>query len=430
MSDEPNAPTENAAQADEAELRLPPWPWIWKLLGAIAVAWLSAMVFLAFFRKVRDLLIWAVIALFASFALEPAVDWLAKRGWRRGLATFLLLFGLAVLAVLMVALMIPLLVEQVQALIKAAPDILESVSTFTKRWFGIEVSVDTLSSQLTDANSAVSGFAKNIAGNVFGVASSVVGTIFKLLTIALFTFYLTADGPRFRRTICSYVPRRHQDTVLWTWEVAIEKTGAYLYSRLVLAIFSGVATFFVLTALGVPFAVPLAVWMGLVSQFIPTIGTYIAMALPLLVAVVQGPSDALILLLFFTAYQQLENYVLSPRITAKTMELHPALAFAFAIAGASISGIVGAFLALPFAAIVQAVGSSFIHRHDVAETDLTRVQTPEESRRIREGRKRGRSSFLWWARKDDRQDDDRQDDDPPGGTGDGSGDEHRDSDGA
>jgi predicted PurR-regulated permease PerM len=411
MTDEPISTPEQDHQADEAELRLPPWPWIWKLLGSIAVTWLSALLFLAFFRKVRDLLIWAVIALFASFALEPAVDWLAKRGWRRGLATFLLLFGLAVVMVLMVALMIPLLVEQVQALIKAAPGILESISTFTKRWFGIEVSVNTLSDQLTNANSAVSTFAKNIAGNVFGVASSVLGTIFKLLTIALFTFYLMADGPRFRRTICSYVPRRHQETVLWTWEVAIEKTGAYLYSRLLLAIFSGVATFFVLSALGVPFAVPLAVWMGLVSQFIPTIGTYIAMALPLLVAVVQGPSDALILLLFFTAYQQLENYVLSPRITAKTMELHPALAFAFAIAGASISGIVGAFLALPIAAIVQAVGSTFIHRHDVAETDLTRVRTPEESRRIRERRKRGRGSLLGWVRGDDRADTGRQPDD-------------------
>jgi predicted PurR-regulated permease PerM len=400
MSDEPTTTTDASTPADGAELRLPPWPWIWKLLGSIVVAAFAALAFLTFFRKVFDLLVWAFIALFASFALEPAVDWLAKRGWRRGLATALLLFGLAILSVVMVALMIPLLVEQIQALIKAAPDILDSVSAFTKRWFGIEVSVATLTNQLTDANSAVSTFAKNIAGNVFGVASSVLGTIFKLLTIGLFTFYLTADGPRFRRTICSYVPRRHQDTVLWTWEVAIEKTGAYLYSRLLLAIISGVATFFVLTALGVPFAVPLAVWMGLVSQFIPTIGTYIAMSLPLLVAVVQGPSDALILLIFFTAYQQLENYILSPRITAKTMELHPALAFAFAIAGASIAGIVGAFLALPFAAIVQAVGSTFVHRHDVAETQLTKVQTPEESRRIREGRKRDRTSRLSRARGD------------------------------
>lgn len=399
MSDDPTETSESNGEAERAEPRLPPWPWIWKLLGAIVVTWFAASLFFAFFVKIRDLLIWAIIALFASFALEPAVDWLAKRGWRRGVATGLLLLGLAILGVLMVALMIPLLVEQIRALIKAAPDILESVSTFTKRWFGIEVSVDKLTTQLTDTNSALSQFAQNVAGNVFGVASSVLGTIFKLLTIGLFTFYLTADGPRFRRAICSYLPRRHQEAILWTWEVAIEKTGAYLYSRLVLAIFSGTATFFVLSALGVPFAVPLAVWMGLVSQFIPTIGTYIAMALPLLVAVVQGPSDALILLIFFTAYQQLENYVLGPRITAKTMELHPALAFAFAIAGASISGIVGAFLALPFAAIVQAVGSSYLHRHDVADTELTYVRTPEESREIRERRKRGRGSLSGRLRR-------------------------------
>ena len=71
---------------------------------------LASLVFLAFFRQVRDLLIWVVVALFASFALEPAVDWLAKRGWRRGVATGVILFGLAVFAVVMVALMIPLVV--------------------------------------------------------------------------------------------------------------------------------------------------------------------------------------------------------------------------------------------------------------------------------------------------------------------------------
>ncbi len=204
--------------------------------------------------------------------------------------------------------------------------------------------------------------------------------------------------------MCSYLPPKHQETVLRTWEVGIEKTGAYLYSRLLLAIFSGVATFIVLTALGVPFAVPLAVWMGLVSQFIPTIGTYIAMALPLLVAVVQSPVDALILLVFFTLYQQIENYLLSPRITARTMQLHPAVAFGCAIAGASISGIVGAFLALPLAAIVQALGSTYIHRHDVEETDLTRVASSGDAKGIREERKRqGRG---WLARRSRRGDED------------------------
>jgi predicted PurR-regulated permease PerM len=134
--------------------------------------------------------------------------------------------------------------------------------------------------------------------------------------------------------------------------------------------------------------------MGLVSQFIPTIGTYIAMALPLLVAVVEHPLDALVLLIFFTVYQQIENYLLSPRITSRTMQLHPALAFGCAIAGAGISGVVGAFLALPVAAIIQAIGSTYIHRHDVEESELTKVSTPEEAKEIRETRRLARDRGI------------------------------------
>lgn len=369
MSD---TPERDQREPTLVRIQPPSWRWIFTLLLAIAGVVFGGLVFLAFFRQVKDLLIWVVVALFASFALEPAVGYLAKRGMRRGLATGLILLSVIVIGVVMVALMIPLVVEQLRALIEAAPDILRTISESTKRWFGLDVSPEALQQQLQSANSQLGNFATNIAGNLFGFATSIVGTVFKLLTIGLFTFYLTADGPRFRRSICSVVPPKHQQNVLWTWEVAIDKTGAYLYSRLLLAIVSGVATYIVLTVLGVPFAIPLAVWMGLISQFIPTIGTYIAMALPLIVAVVQSPFDALILLIFFSLYQQLENYVLSPRITARTMQLHPALAFGCAIAGASISGIVGAFLALPVAAIVQAIGSSVVERHAVVDTELTR----------------------------------------------------------
>ncbi len=391
---QPASSGEPPAGTDEESVRVPPWPWIWRLLGVIVAAYLGTRLFLAAFLKVKEVFVWLFISLFASFALEPAVNWLAKRGWRRGVATGVLIFGLAIGAMLIVALMVPLLISQIQALIKAAPDILQSVSNFTKRWFNVDVSPEALKAQLTDANSALSKFAQNIAGNLFGFATSIIGTIFKMLTIGLFTFYLTADGPKFRRAICSVLPRKQQETVLFTWEVGIDKTGAYLYSRLLLAVFSGVATFIVLTILGVPFAVPLSVWMGLVSQFIPAIGTYIAMALPLLVAVVKDPVSALILLIFFTLYQQIENYFLSPRITSKTMQLHPALAFGCAIAGAGISGIVGAFLALPIAAIFQALGSTYIHRHDVEESDLTTMHTPEQAKEIRETRRRARDKSI------------------------------------
>jgi predicted PurR-regulated permease PerM len=374
-------------------IRPPSWRWILTLLAVIFGVWLVAVAVTSLLRQVSDLLTWAVVALFASFALEPAVDWLARRGWRRGLATGAILLAVAVFAVVMVALMIPLVVDQLRALIEAAPDILTTVSRYTERWFNFEISQATLEDQLNNANSDLAGFATNIAGNVFGFASSIIGAIFMLLTIGLFTFYLTADGPRFRRAVLSVLPPARQQRVLWTWEVAIEKTGAYLYSRLLLAVISGLATFVVLTALGIPFAVPLAVWMGLVSQFIPTVGTYIAMALPLLVSVVESPVKALVLLLFFTAYQQIENYLLSPRITAKTMELHAAVAFGCAIAGASIAGLIGAFIALPVAAIVQALVSSALERHDVIDADLTREIDPEQARQaLDERRKRSKAA--------------------------------------
>ena len=408
--------SDRPSQRDQQEPTLvrvepPSWRWILTLLAVIAGAVLVSLVFLAFFRQIKDLLIWALVALFASFALEPAVAWLAKRGMRRGMATGLILLGLVALTVAMVALMIPLVVEQLRALIDAAPDILNTISEYTKRWFGVDVSPAALQAQLNSANSELTSFATNIAGNLFGFASSIVGTVFKLLTIGLFTFYLTADGPRFRRAICSVMPPTHQQNVLWTWEVAIDKTGAYLYSRLLLAVVSGVATYIALTVLGVPFAVPLAVWVGLVSQFIPTIGTYIAMALPLAVAVVESPVDALILLIFFTLYQQIENYLLSPHITARTMQLHPALAFGCAIAGASVAGIVGAFLALPLAAIVQAIASSVVERHAVVDSDLTRdavdAKEAHDQQRARDPGRSVASRLKQRSRKGDR------DDEPP-----------------
>jgi predicted PurR-regulated permease PerM len=372
-SDVTAAVVDDGARAVRVAIEPPPWRWIWGLLLSVVVVVFAAWATLNTIRRLRDLLVWIFVALFASFAIEPAVDFLQRHGWRRGLATAAIIFGLIISAILMVALMIPLIVDQVRGLISAGPDIIAHVDVFTRKWFGTAVSYDSIRSQLADANSAVGKFANNIAGNLFGFATSLLGTIFKMLTIGLFTFYLVADGPKFRRTICSFLPQSRQAPILFTWEVAIEKTGAYLYARLLLATVSAIATFLILTVLHIPYPIPLAIWMGLVSQFIPTIGTYIAMALPLLVAVVKDPIDALILLVFFTAYQQAENYFLSPRITAKTMNLHPALAFGCAIAGASIQGIVGAFLAIPFAAIVQAIGSTYIHRHEVMDSELTRT---------------------------------------------------------
>ena len=110
--------------------------------------------------------------------------------------------------------------------------------------------------------------------------------------------------------------------------------AAYLVNRFVVkpAVASGFAHEHFNDLICVPFWLPLGVWTGLVSQFIPTVGTYLAIALPTLVALAKQPIDALWVIVFATAYQQVENYLLAPRITSQTVQIHPAVAFGSVIA--------------------------------------------------------------------------------------------------
>lgn len=340
--------------------------------------------------KLRDLLVWLFVALFASFALEPAVNWLAKRGWRRGLATGVILFGLIILGFLVIGAMVPLVASQVRQLINELPNWLNDISARTQDWFGFSVSIDDLRQRLASADSQL----ESLATNALGVGAKVLSLIFVTLTIGLFTFYMTAEGPRFRRALLSAFPPKVQAQVLWTWDVAIEKTGGYLYSRLLLAIVSTVGAFIAFSIIGIPFALPLALWMGFVSQFIPTVGTYIASALPILVALLSDPIDALWVVIYITVYQQLENYLLAPKVTARTMSMNAAVAFGSVIAGGLLLGPIGAFVAIPAAAIIQALLSAYVARHRVVEDDLTREHDHEVERQEKKEEKQRSGSGL------------------------------------
>jgi predicted PurR-regulated permease PerM len=268
--------------------------------------------------------------------------------------------------------------------VQTAPTWLESISKTLNDWFGVSVSQQSLLDQLKSADVVVANYATNVAGNLFGLSRQIFIGIIQVLTILLFTYYLVNDAHKVRQFVCSFLPQDKQKVVLKTWEIAIEKTGAYIYSRSLLGAISATATFIVLIMLGVPFALPLALWMGIVSQFLPVIGTYIAASVPLAVALLNNPSSALLLLIFIIIYQQIENYLLSPKITAHTMELHPAIAFGAALVGASLAGVVGALLALPVAAIAQEGVRAYSNRHELVESKM--LNKPE--RRVKKPRKR------------------------------------------
>ena len=122
----------------------------------------------------------------------------------------------------------------------------------------------------------------------------------------------------------------------------------------------------------------LSVWVGVISQFVPAVGTYLAGVAPVLVALTVSPLSALITLLGIVGYQQVENFLLAPRITARTMSLHPAISFGSVLMGSSLLGPVGAIVALPGAAIIQAFLSTYIERHQVEEPSGEDENPPED----------------------------------------------------
>jgi len=345
------------------------------LLFLLSVAALFMVAWLI--RELRDLLLILLISLFLAFALEPAVNFLARRGWRRGAATGVIFLALVVAVAGFVAAMSVLVVDQVSSFADDAESYGNQIEEYAKDWFDADIDVDETVDDLTAEDGPLREFAAN---NAADIAAAVVGGVFQAFTVALFTFYLIADGPRLRRTICSLLRPERQREVLRAWELAIDKTGGYIYSRALLAGLSAVATWVALTIIGVPYALALALWVGIISQFLPVVGTYIAGALPVVIAALSDPIDVIWTLAFIVLYQQIENYLLAPRITAHTMELHPAVAFGTVIAGAALIGPVGAVLALPAAAVGQAFISTYVLRHDVVESALTRE--PRRRRRL------------------------------------------------
>ncbi|PBC50343.1 AI-2E family transporter [Rhodococcus sp. ACPA1] len=356
----------------------PRWllPSVLYVLLAVAAYQLSGWLFV----NLRGFLELLFLAWLFSITLEPVVDWLERRGLRRGAATGLVLFALFVFAIGFLALFGTLLAQQLAQLLKALPDALSSVTDWSNRVFDTDFATGEDLIRLTPET--IRDLAERFTPGVLGVLSSLLGVVFQMLTLLLFVFYMSAQGPALRRTISSWFPARQQRVISVVWEISVEKAGGYVVSRLILAAVSSVATGIFLVAIGVPYWLPLALWTGIVSQFVPTLGTYLAIALPAIIAAASQPMDGVWVIVFGTVYQQIENYVLHPRITSATVSIHPAVAFGSVIVGASLFGPVGALVSVPVVAAIEALVETYGRRYELvadAPAPVTSVEQREHA---------------------------------------------------
>ena len=327
---------------------------VWFWLGGLGAFYAVGVA-----RALRTLLVVLLVSLFVAFALEPAVNAMNRRGVRRGLGTAIVFAIVTVLVAAFSAVVGTALASETNNLIEKAPGYIDDIGSWLDDTFGIELEFDTLKDEFL-AGGGLQDLAGRFADDVVNLGATVVSLLFQVFTVALFTFYLVAEGPKLRKIVSSRLSERRAAIVTEIWDLAMNKTGGYMYSRTILAFISALVHWIAFVLLDVPSPVALAMWVGVVSQFVPAIGAYIAGVLPVLVALLHSPRSGLFVLIVIVAYQQLENYFLSPRITAHTMEIHVALAFGSVIAGTALLGIVGAFLALPVAATAQAFISTWL----------------------------------------------------------------------
>lgn len=362
------------------EYELPPWTNA--LLRRIIFAVLVTAASLWAAWQIRSLLLALLVALFLSFAFEPAVASLARRGWPRNRATgavlviaFLVLVGVGFIV-------LPPFVRQTAALLDKAATLLDEVGTeFVV--FGYAFSIEALTDSVGSVSDLIGKYASTVAERLAGAVGVIGSLIIRTFMVLLFTFFLLADGPRLRRRLFAAFSPDRQRELGRMWEISIQKTGGYVASRLQLAVISAIVHSAVFAILGLPSPVAYGVWVGIVSQFIPAVGGYLAAVLPLLAALAVEPMLSLWVLIALLAYQQLENYWLAPKVTAQRMSLHPAVGFGAAVAGILLMGALGAFLALPVAAIGQAFVSSYFAQHPVEATIAgdTVVERPRPRRR-------------------------------------------------
>lgn len=356
--------------------KLPPWLFRAILVGAAALGGLYVLGWLI--EELKTLIVIVLVSFFISFALEPAVNRMERAGVRRGVGTGIMFLVILVALGLFLWAIGTVLADQIGEFADDAPGYINDIEDWVEDAFDIEVDAQGLLDEFQEGG-AVANLATRLADNLINLGATVVQVLFQILTIVLFTFYLVAEGPKLRRNICSLLPPDRQRQVLSIWNLAIDKTGGYIYSRLILAVVSFLVHWLVFWLVGAPFPVPMAMWVGLVSQFVPVIGTYIAGALPVIIGLLDRPSTGLAILIAIVVYQQIENYLLQPKVTAHTMEIHVTVAFGSVIAGGLLLGAVGALLALPAAATVQAFMASYLERQEVVQEleDAEAAQHPE-----------------------------------------------------
>jgi predicted PurR-regulated permease PerM len=332
-----------------------------KVLLVAAAFWLAVTIIL----ELRSLLIQFSIAAFLAIAADPVVRRLERRGISRGKGVLAVMSGAFVLLALAVSVFVPPLVEQGNRFIDAAPDIVDDVRT-SSLYEQADERFDIVGRLSTQAEKV-----PGIVGDQLGtVVAALVAGVFGALTILFLTVFLLLGGGQVVHGVVRLFPKLAEPR--WWSVVQGTYTGvsAYVGGMIVIALLGGTSLAIVAALLGLPYALPLGLWMMLL-EIIPMIGATIGAIPAVIVAFVTGgPVTGILMVAFVVAYQQVENIVIQPRVQGRQANLSPLVVFLAVLVGSQLLGVLGALFAVPLAGVVLIIARQVIEEQGSTDVEL------------------------------------------------------------
>ncbi len=337
----------------------------------VLVLVILSFLFLAAFRKASHPLILIFTAFFLSLALNAPVHWLAQRlpGKSRGsrtMATALSFFVIIALLLGFIASLVPPLTRQTNTFIDAAPGLVEdlrdensSLGRFVRR-YRLEDQVDKFSGQLGER-------LKDVSGTALPTLSRISSSFFSVLTILVLTFMMLIEGPRWIAFGKRLVPQERQPRGERIVRDMYRVIKGYVNGQVFLAAMAAIFVLVPLLILNVSYPVALMV-IVFISGLIPLVGHTIGAVIVSTIALFHAPVAALIILVYYITYQQIENYVIQPKVQANSTNMSPLLVFSSVIIGVSFGGLLGGLVAIPVAGCIRIVLIDYLQNSKLLET--------------------------------------------------------------
>jgi predicted PurR-regulated permease PerM len=325
--------------------------------GALVAVFLSQQLL-----SISSVLILLVLAMFLAIGLNPTVEWFMKHGMRRGLSVLLVLFVVITVLVLFVVAVAPVISEQIAQITENAPGWLDDLQRDDR-----VQSLDDQFDLIHKVQDYVSkgDFGQRVFGGALGVGLAVLSALANSVIVIVLMVYFLATLPSIKHAAYSLAPASRRPRVSELGDRIILSTGSYVAGAFLVSVCAGISTliFTFIVGLG-DYAFALAFIVGLLS-LIPVVGAVVSGIIITALALTVSPTTALVTAIYYIAYQQLESYVIYPRIMKRSVDIPGSVTVVAALLGGSLMGIIGALLAVPVAAALLLLHREvFLRRQD------------------------------------------------------------------